>query len=142
MRIWENDYNKELIMGHTILIAERAYVFTNRATKMVSTVVYSPMKIIITMVGKAKRRGDPVLQFRSKIGSFMAAVLLFSWYPPMGLVLSVLKGRLLVHGLEDGSKGLLAFVAGDHFMGVHGFRPSFLLQDTQAEYHASRSFFS
>ena len=100
MRIWENDYNKELIMGHTILIAERAYVFTNRATKMVSTVVYSPMKIIITMVGRAKRRGDPVLQFRSKIGSFMAAVLLFSWYPPWAWFCLYSKGVCLYMDLK------------------------------------------
>jgi hypothetical protein len=52
-----------LIMGHTILIAERASVFTNRATKIVSTMVYSPMKIIITIVGKAKPRRDPALHF-------------------------------------------------------------------------------
>ena len=68
-----------LITGHTILIEERASVLTNCATKIVSTMVYNPMNIIIKIVGKAKRRSEPALQFWFKIGLFIVALLLLWW---------------------------------------------------------------
>ena len=42
-----------LIIGHTILIADRAFVLINLDTNIVSTIVYNPIKIIIKIVGNA-----------------------------------------------------------------------------------------
>ena len=42
-----------LITGVTMLTADRASVLTKRETTIVSPMVYSPIKTIVTMVGKA-----------------------------------------------------------------------------------------
>lgn len=42
-----------LIIGQTILIALKAALLTKRATKIVSIIVYNPIKTIIVIVGKA-----------------------------------------------------------------------------------------
>gem|GEM_PF-4455772 len=61
-----------LITGQTIFNAESAFVSTSRATKIVSTTVYSPMNIIIKIVGNANFSNDFIVKscdsgFRSLI---------------------------------------------------------------------------
>ena len=63
-----------LITGQTIFNAESAFVATKRATKIVSATVYSPMKIIIKIVGNANFSSDFMVKFcdnglRSSISS-------------------------------------------------------------------------
>ena len=41
--------------GQTMLTAESAFVFTSLDMKIVSVMVYSPMKSMVAIVGKAKR---------------------------------------------------------------------------------------
>ena len=55
LKITSNDIIADLKLfreSEIVLIEEIASVLTNCATEIVSTMVYSPMKIIITMVGK------------------------------------------------------------------------------------------
>ena len=71
-----------LITGHTILSADSALVPTNRATKIVSTIVYSPMSSIIIIVGSANFSNDFISKscesgFPSSCTSFMPHSLRF-----------------------------------------------------------------
>ena len=47
-----------LITGHTILRTDRALVPANRATKIVSTIVCTPINSIVTIVGNANFNSD------------------------------------------------------------------------------------
>ena len=50
-----------LMTGQTILMDDSAFVSTNRATKMVSTTVYNPIKSIMAILGAANLRRDRVV---------------------------------------------------------------------------------
>ncbi len=53
------------IAGLMILMADSASLFTQRATKITSTMVYRPLKTIMSMVGKAKRNRERRPEMRS-----------------------------------------------------------------------------
>ncbi len=63
-----------LMTGQTILMDDRAFVSTNRATKIVSTIVYNPINSIITMLGKANRIRDRALKLSAN-GFFCVSVI-------------------------------------------------------------------
>ena len=62
--------------GHTIFNADKANVLTNCETKIVSTIVYSPINNIITIVGNAKCNSDEKVKSFAK-GLFIIRFLLF-----------------------------------------------------------------
>ena len=66
----------KLITGQTIFNAESAFISANRATKIVSTTVYSPINIIIKIVGNANFSNDFIVKFcDSGFISFIFSVL-------------------------------------------------------------------
>ena len=70
--------------GLMMLMAESASVFTKRATKITSTIVYRPLKTIMTMVGKAKRSRErrPETRSRALAGSRAGAAVLVDIFKP------------------------------------------------------------
>ena len=64
-----------LMTGQTILMDDKAFVSTNRATKIVSTMVYNPINSIITMLGKANLIRDRALKLSAN-GFFCVSVIL------------------------------------------------------------------
>ena len=55
-----------LMTGVTMLIADKASVFTNRDTNIVSPMVYSPIKTIVNIVGNANFSKDLIVKSCAK----------------------------------------------------------------------------